>query len=234
MLISPIAVFYTSVYPYFSSYLQVVQYQSVTTAGYITSTFTLASTVASIIVGLLIRWTRRYKAFMCGGGAVYLIGIGLMLSYRTEDSTIGQIVAAQVVLGLGGGFFNVPNQLGVQASVGHQDVAAATAILLTVIEIGGAVGAAISGAVWSINIPAKLNAYLPPETRDQAAVIAGSFTMAQTYEVGSPSRIAINQAYQETMDILLIIAACFAVPVFICTFFMKDYKLDQVRGSVTY
>ena len=93
-------VFYTSVFPYFNSYLQVVQYQSVTTAGYITSTFNLASTVGSILVGLLIRFTQRYKYFACFGACVYLLGIGLMLRYRTEDAAIGQIVAAQVIIGL--------------------------------------------------------------------------------------------------------------------------------------
>ena len=154
-----------------------------------------------------------------------------MLRYRVEGSTIGQIVVPQVVIGLGGGFFNVPTQLGVQASVPHQDVAAATAIFLTVIEIGGAVGAAISGAVWTANIPAKLQAYLPPDAQGQAFAISGNFTLAQTFEPGTPARVAINQAYQETMNILLIIAVCLAAPVFILSWFMKDYKLDEVRSD---
>ena len=58
---------------------------------------------------------------------------------------------------------NVPAQLGVQASASHQEVAAATAIFLTVLEIGGAVGNAISGAIWSHSVPEKLVRYLPAE-----------------------------------------------------------------------
>ena len=56
---------------------------------------------------------------------------------------------------------NVPAQLGVQASASHQEVAAALAIYLTVVEIGGALGSAISGAVWTANFRKELALYLP-------------------------------------------------------------------------
>jgi hypothetical protein len=74
--------------------------------------------------------------------------------------------------------FNVPSQLGVQASASHQEVAAATAIFLTVLEIGGAVGSAISGAIWTHNLPKKRALYLPPESQDQALAIFGSIVTA--------------------------------------------------------
>ena len=218
-------------FPYFSSYLQVVQYQDVTHAGYIVSTFNLASTAASIVVGLLIRYTKTYKWYMVGGACMYIVGIGIMMRYRVEGSNIGSIVGSQIALGIGGGFFNVPAQLGVQASVSHQDVAAATAIFLTVIEIGGAVGAAISGVAWTTNLSFKLTNYLPPDAQSQAALIAGNFTLAQQFVPGTPERVAINQAYQETMDILLIIAICLAAPIIPLGFLMKNYKLDNVSRS---
>ena len=76
-----------------------------------------------------------------------------MIRYRSESSSTSQIVGTQIAVGIGGGMLNVPAQLGVQAAVPHSDVAAATAIFLTLLEVGGAVGAAISGAVWTANIP---------------------------------------------------------------------------------
>ena len=123
---------------------------------------------------------------------------------------------------------NVPAQLGVQASVSHGYVAAATAIFLTVTEIGGAVGAAISGAVWTKNVPAKLGLYLPANSRSDAPLIFGNLTLAKSYLDGSPERIAINRSYQETMNILLIIAVCLAIPLIPLSLLMKNYKLDQV------
>lgn len=115
-------------------------------------------------------------------------------------------------------------------------MAAATAIFLTIVEIGGAVGSAISGAVWTSNIPSKLAKYLPPDAQSDAALIFGNLTIAKSYMGGSPERLAIDRSYQETMDILLIIAACLAAPLIPLSLLMRNYKLDsidqKVRGTV--
>ena len=128
---------------------------------------------------------------------------------------------------------HVPAQLGVQASASHQEVASATAVFLTILEIGGAVGNAISGAIWTNNIPAKLAQYLPEETQDRADAIYGNVTLAANgWPMGSPTRIAINRAYQETMIRILTVAVCVATPCIILCLFMKNYKLDEMDQHV--
>jgi SP family sugar:H+ symporter-like MFS transporter len=224
-----------SVFPYFSSYLQIVQHKSQVTADYITRVFTFSSTVSSIVVSLLIKYTAHYKYYVTFGAAIYLMGMGLMLAYRTEDASIGTLVGTQITIGIGGGFLNVPVQLGVQASASHQQVAAATTVWLTLLEVGGAVGAAISGAIWSTYVPAKLQQYLPAENLAEYATIYGDLTVAANYNlypVGSPVRVAINRAYQETMRYLLIGALCCAAPILPLTFFLKNYRLDQMDQKV--
>ena len=121
-----------------------------------------------------------------------------------------------------------------QASVSHADVAAVTAIFLTVLEIGGAVGSAISGAVWTAKIPEKLALYLPDNAKADAALIFGNLTMATSYAAGSPERVAINRSYQETMDILLIIAACLAVPLLPLSLVMRNWRLAEVCACLPY
>ena len=230
------AVFYTSIQPYFSSYLQVVHSFSVTAAGHVTQTFSFTSTIASIVVGLMIKYTRHYKYFITAGASIYLLGVGLMIRYRVQSSSLAQIVGTQIAVGIGGGMVNVPAQLGVQASVSHSDVAAATAIFLTSVEIGGAVGSAISGVIWTGNLLQKLKQYLPPAAQGNASMIYGNLTIARSYLDGSPERIAIDRAYQETMDTLLIVAACLCVPVLLLSFLMRNYRLDhqdqRVKGTV--
>ncbi|KAI4133365.1 MAG: hypothetical protein LQ338_000265 [Usnochroma carphineum] len=220
-------VFYTSIQPYFYSYLQVVQNDSITAAGHITQTFTFTSTVSSVVTGLLIKYTHRYKYFITAGAAIYLLGVGIMIRYRVQSSCTAQIVGTQIAVGIGGGMVNVPAQLGVQASVSHGEVAAATAIFLTIVEIGGAVGSAISGAVWTANVPKKLSLYLPADAQADASAIFGNITMAKTYPVGGPERIAIDRSYQETMNILLIIAVCLAAPLIPLSLAMRNYKLNK-------
>ncbi|KAI0874708.1 siderochrome-iron transporter MirC [Hypoxylon argillaceum] len=229
-------VFYLSVQPYFYSYLLVVQRQSIAAAGHITQTFSFTSTVTSIVVSLLIKYTRRYKYFVTAGSLVYLLGVGLMIRYRTMDTTVGSLVGTQIAVGIGGGMLVVPAQLGVQAASSHQQVAAATAVFLTVVEIGGAVGSAVSGAVWTQLIPAKLATYLPADVGAAEAhdifgnvAIASNYTM---YPAGSPTRVAINRSYQETMKVLLTIAVALCAPLVLLSFFMRDYKLDAVDQRV--
>lgn len=230
----PLAVFYTSIQPYFFSYLRIVHSFSTTAAGHITQTFNFSSTVSSIVVSFFIKYTRHYKYFVTAGACIYLLGIGIMIRYRVQGSSIAQIVGTQIAVGVGGGMLNVPAQLGVQASVTHGDVAAATVIFLTLLEIGGAVGSAISGAVWSRNIPRKLALYLPPGAQADAAKIYSDLTIAiDLYPVGSIERVAINRSYQETMNILLIIAACFCAPLIPLSLLMRNYRLDRIDQKVT-
>ncbi|KAI2642808.1 siderophore iron transporter mirC [Xylaria nigripes] len=228
-------VFYLSVQPYFYSYLLVVQRQSIASAGHITQTFSFTSTVTSIVVSLLIKYTRHYKYFVTSGALIYLLGVGLMIRYRTMDTSVGSLVGTQIAVGIGGGMLNVPAQLGVQASASHQQVAAATAVFLTLIEIGGAVGSAVSGAVWTQLVPAKLSAYLPADVVGQAHTIFGDVTVAGNYTLyplGSDARTAINRSYQETMHVLLTIAIVLCAPIVLLSFLMKNYKLDVVAQGV--
>lgn len=223
--------FYFSVQPYLNSYLQVVHNYDVATAGRVTQTFAFTSTIAAFSVSLLIKYTRRYRIFVTIGCVIYMTGLVLMLTYRTENASHAQILGTQILVGCGGGLLNVPVQLGVQASASHQEVAAATAMFLTSMELGGAVGAAISGAVWTHCIPQKLLQYLPNETKSAAGEIFGSLAKALEYPVGSPTRIAINRSYQETMNRLLTLAIIVTIPLIPLSLTMENYKLDKVRQS---
>ncbi|KAH7126623.1 siderophore iron transporter-like protein [Dendryphion nanum] len=227
--------FYMSVYPYFFSYLMIVQNKSVTTAGNITRVFSFSSTVSSIVVSLIIKYTGHYKYFVTLGACIYLIGMGIMLHFRDENATTAKLVGTQILIGIGGGFLNVPAQVGVQASATHQQVAAVTTVWLTLLEVGGAVGSAISGAIWSTYIPRKLQQYLPQEMVANHTLIFNDLTKSSDYisfPAGSPARIGINRAYQETMRLLLIGALVSAVPIVLLTYFLNNYNLHEMEQPV--
>ncbi|PYI14192.1 siderochrome-iron transporter [Aspergillus japonicus CBS 114.51] len=226
--------FYFSVQPYLYSYLQVVQDYDVATAGRVTQTFAFTSTIAAFGVSILIKYTRRYRVYVTIGCVIYISGIFLMLTYRREGSSPALILGTQVIVGAGGGLLNVPVQLGVQASASHQDVAAATAMFLTSMEMGGAVGAAISGAIWTHHIPRKLQQYLPDEAKADVGEIFGKLTKALSYPMGSPARVAINRAYQETMNKLLVLALIATIPLIPLSLLMSNYRLDKMSETSTH
>lgn len=203
-----------------------------TAAGHVTQVFDFASTATAVIIGLVIKYTKYYKPWIVFGSIIYLMGIGLMIKYRTPTTSVGQLIGTQIAVGIGGGMINLLAQVGVQFSTDHQHVAVATAVYLTCFELGGAVGSAISGAVWGHNIPTKLREYLPPGSMPDATGIYDNINNALTYPVGTPGRMAVDRAYQETIKDLLIIAVSICVPVILLSLLMKNYKLDTMNQGV--
>lgn len=218
--------------PYFFSYLSVARNASVATATNITLIFTFSSTVSAVITSVLIKWSKRYKYFLFLGTAVYMIGGGLTYRYRTLSSSQTQLVFSQIVLGAGAGLIATPAQLAVQAACTHQDVATVTALFLTLSSVGGAIGDAIAGSIWRNVLPRKLNELLPADSKPQAAAIFASYLTAVSYPMGSPTRNAINEAYDYSMHILMIVVLCLMVPMWLFVAIMKSFKLDTMRQNV--
>ncbi|PUU82461.1 major facilitator superfamily domain-containing protein [Tuber borchii] len=205
--------YYLFLQPYFYSYLMVARNTGSVAAGRITLTFSFAATVSSVVISLVIKYTKHYKYYMVSGILIYMLGIGLMLRYRIIDSSNARVIWTQIIVGIG-------------------EVAAATALFLTIVPIGGAVGSAVSSAIWSYNIQNKLMLYLPEAAKVNMAMIYGSAVMATSYPIKSPERTAIIRSYDETMRILLVVAVCVCIPMLPAGLRMANYKLDKVDQRV--
>jgi MFS family permease len=187
--------------------------------------------VTSILISFIIKYTGRYKYLVTLGALVYLTGLILMFSHNGERLSSAVLIACQVPIGVGGSMIHLPAQIGIQASANHSEMAAATALFLTLLEVGGAVGAAISGAIWSNNLLPKLREYLPDRAKDRAESIYSDVRVASMgWAFGTPERTAINQAYQETFRIILIVGICVALPLIPLSLLMEDYRLDKVSA----
>lgn len=217
--------FYFAVQPYLFSYLQVVHNLPVVTAGRITQTFGFMATVSAVTISLFIRRTRRYKRFVILGCILYILGLISMLFLRNSSSTFLSILGSQILLGAGGGIVNVSVQVGIQAAGDPADVGTATALFLTALEMGGAVGASVAGAVWTNQLPQKLVEYLPIGRKGEAGAIFAELERALSYPVGSDMRIAVNAAYQDTMDILTIMAVCVSLMILPLSMAMRSSRL---------
>ncbi|KAL2164232.1 hypothetical protein VTH06DRAFT_3448 [Thermothelomyces fergusii] len=243
------AVFYIAVQPYFYSYLLVALNLPVSQAGPITQTFSFASTIAALAASLLIRRMSvpRPRPFILAGAAVYTVAIAVLLHTRTRAASVISLFAAQTGLGAGAGLMHVATQLAVQraatdvaagpvvaAAAAHgrpqqQHVGVATAAFLTLVQVGAAVGSAVSGAIWGRLIPGKLRAYLPEEARGEADRIYSSVVVACSYAWGSPEREAIARSYQETITVLLWAALAACGPVLAMASLVRDLRLDDAQ-----
>ena len=101
----------------------------------------------------------------------------------SKQPTTAILVCSQVLIGIGGAVAITSSYVAVQASVPHQDMGIAVAVLNLWSSIGSSVAIAISAAVWNKRVPAKLVEYLgPTHNATELADIFGSIYVARLAE----------------------------------------------------
>lgn len=211
---------------YFTSFLQVVRLSSPRDAQYIQESYMFTACISALMCGVLVRWTRRYKIWVIVGVLAHSIGAMLMLRARNLDNPLTEIVISQVIAGFGGGFTTLASQLGVQAVVSHQDVGIATAVFLTVTQIGGAIGSSMAGAVWNSMLPSELRKRLPLEQHDKIDRIVGDLDYILSFPNATPIRESINSSYVEAQRMLNILALVALLPCLLSGLFMENVDLS--------
>ncbi|EHK41008.1 siderophore iron transporter [Trichoderma atroviride IMI 206040] len=225
-------VLYLSYYiwaPYFFSFIVIVNNQSAKAATNITASQAVATAVIGLLAAFIIKLTGVYKWAILLGMVLKLIGAGLMLRYSDMSASIVQIIFGQLISGAGTGMISIIAQTAVQAVTAHEDLASVTTLYEVSGAIGGAIGNALSGIIWTALLLPRLRIDLPAAAQSTATEIKNSFIVASSYSPGSPERIAIDKSYTEVMHVLLIVAlAVLSVP-FFAMFAMKDLNLKKSR-----
>lgn len=221
-------------YTYLYSFVYITQPSwSVRELTYFANTQSVALTVFAIMAGVIMRFTHRYKWLLVFGLTVRLAGVGMMMHSRGARGGAAELVINQVIQGFGGGIASLTTGVGSQASVPHRDVAIVTALVLLVTEIGGVVGNAIAGAIWSNTMPGQLRKHLPGLSDEEVTTLFGSIIAVGTYPEGSPERNGAIAAYDEVMKRMLIAAVVIAVIPLILSFFMPNWYLGDTQNAVT-
>lgn len=220
---------------YFTSFLQVVNGLSISTAGYVSSTFDVVSGFLLLSVGFIIRKTGYFRWLLFIAVPLYVFAQGLMIYFRRPNRNIGYLVMCQIFLSMGGSVIILCEQLAVLAAGEHQHVAALLALLYVVGNIGGAVGNSISGAIWTNTFGQALARYLPEDAQSSLEDIYSSLDTQLSYEWGSPERVGIQNAYAYAQQRMLIAGTAIMALCFFWIFLIKNLnlaKIHQTRGNV--
>ncbi|KAI0385614.1 MFS general substrate transporter [Hypomontagnella monticulosa] len=221
---------------YFSSFLQVVLNLNLIQTGYIGNIYSLGSCFFSFIVGILIRWTGRFKWItLYFGVPVTILSIGLLIHFRQPGTYIGWIIMCEILYAFAGGACVIGEQMAVMAAASHQHVAVVLAVEGMFSSVGGAIGGSISTAIWTGLFPAALAKYLPPESQANLTDIYGQLPVQLSYPVGSPTREAIIAAYGDSLYWMFVAATCITVIGLAATAMWRDIKVKdfkQVKGRV--
>ncbi|OJJ86656.1 putative MFS siderophore iron transporter [Aspergillus glaucus CBS 516.65] len=220
---------------YYTSFLQVVNDLTLAQSGYVMNTFDVVSGVLLLLVGYLIRRTGRFKWLLYISVPLYIFAQGLMIYFRRPNQSVGYLVMCQIFISIGGSIFIIIEQLAILAAVDHQHVAAVLALLNVVGTVGDAIGATISGAIWTNTFKKALTMYLPSSAMSNIDAIYEDLDTQLGYPVGSAARLAIQKAYGYAQTRMLAVGTGLMAMSFAWVLMIRNInvaKVDQVRGTV--
>lgn len=202
--------------------------ESTKSATRITSLASFVSTVASPFMGYAVSRSTRLKPYIVSGCGMWFLATGLLYHYRSGLESHSGIIGGLVLLGLGCTLSIYPINVSAQSLTSHENMASVTALNYTVYRIGGAVGVAVSGAIWTQTLYNDLLKRLGDATLAMSAYSA-PYSFVLTYGWDTPVRQAVVEAYREVQRLEVLIALIFTAPLLLSSLFLRDPPLtDQV------
>nr|ANF07276.1 MFS transporter [Paecilomyces fulvus] len=233
------AILYFSFYSwdqFFYYYCMVVYNLNVSKTGYMTQIYNVGSCFFSPIFGLWVRWTRHFKyTALFFGLPLMMLGAGLMIHFRGQDSDIGYVIMCQIFIAFSGGILVISEDMAVMSAADRDGVPMMLSIIGLSSSVGGAIGYAVSGAINSGTFPEALRAKLPAADKDLVETLyAGGYLAQLQYPPGTPIREAINYAWGYSQKYGAISATSILVLAIPAIAIWKDYNVDrkQNKGQV--
>jgi EmrB/QacA subfamily drug resistance transporter len=172
----------------------------------------------SIISGQVITRTGRYRWFPIAGTAVGVLGL-LLLSTLDRSTSPALAALYMLVLGAGLGMVMQVLVLAVQNSVPYEQLGVATSGATLFRSMGGSVGTAVLGAVFT----ASLNDALAGA--GGAAADAGRLDPSALQPLPAPVRDAYLGGFTDALDLVFVVAAAIMAVAFLLTWLLPERPL---------
>jgi EmrB/QacA subfamily drug resistance transporter len=206
---------------YLPLFQQVVRGLSPTASGLQLLPVMLGLLVSSIISGQIITRTGRYKAFPILGTAVAALGMW-MLSSLDESTGTGVAALHMLVLGLGLGMVMQVLVLATQNAVSYELLGVATSGATLFRSIGGSLGTAILGAIFSGRLTSELADKVPAGA---TAGTEGGINPAQIERLPAPLHDAYIASFTDAINLVFLVATFIMVLAFLLTWFIREQPL---------
>jgi EmrB/QacA subfamily drug resistance transporter len=212
---------------YLPLFLQVVNGATPTSSGLQILPLMGGLLVTSIGSGLIITRTGIYKPFPIIGTALMVVGLAL-LSGMSATTTRAVASLDMIVLGLGLGMVMQVLVLAVQNAVDYEDLGVATSGATLFRSIGGSIGTAILGSVFSNRLGTELVKALPPGVSGRLSG-TGSANPAALERLPAPIHHAYVTAFTNALGTVFVVAALVAAVGFLLSWALEQRPL---RNSV--
>jgi MFS family permease len=187
--------------------------------------------VTSIGSGQAISRFGRYKVFPVAGTAIMALGLELLSRLDVGTSTLeGSLYL--LVLGMGLGMVMQVLILAVQNAVPYEVLGAATSGVTLMRGIGGSLGTAVFGSIFTNRLTARLSGGLPPSLEHIVAG-GGRLTGTQVERLPAPDRLAYEQAFVHALTPVFRVAAGVALFGFLLSWLLPEKPLRATAATST-
>jgi EmrB/QacA subfamily drug resistance transporter len=206
-------------------YLQVVKGDSATVSGLRLVPLMLGLVGSSVLSGILITRTGRYRVYPIAGMAIVIAGMMLM-TRLSEHTSMTEVSAYMFVLGVGVGMVMQVIVLAVQNSADYKDLGTATAGVNFFRSMGSAFGVAIFGSVLTNRLDVELPRLLPAGSELHAGQVLGS-TPAQLRAMPPAVHEAAVHAFSLSLHTMFLLVVPIAIVGFALTWLLREIPLRE-------
>jgi MFS family permease len=208
---------------------QVVHGQSPTASGLQLLPLMGGLLVSSVVSGRLVARTGRYRIFPIVGTGLTVLGL-FLLSFMDAATPLSLAAVFMAVLGVGLGMVMQVLILAVQNDAPYEDLGVATAGATLFRSIGGSLGTAALGAVFTARLTDELAGRAPAAT--DGGVLSGNVEPAAIAGLPEAVRDAYVASFSNALSTVFLVAAAVSVAAFALTWRIREVPLrTTVRGG---
>jgi EmrB/QacA subfamily drug resistance transporter len=180
----------------------------------------------SIVSGQIITRTGRYRWFPIAGTAIGALGL-FLLSGLDRDTSTALAALYMLIFGMGLGMVMQVLVLAVQNAVEYEQLGVATSGATLFRSIGGSLGTALLGAVFSNKLADALAGDLPAGAGRGAEANLAGLDPSALGRLPTAIRDAYLAAFTDAVDLVFVVAAGIMAIAFVLTLFIPERPLRQ-------
>ncbi|KAJ3382175.1 hypothetical protein HDU92_004901 [Lobulomyces angularis] len=212
---------------YVSVYFQIVKGESATMSGLDTIPLIAGLVIFSIFSGQMVSRFGRYWVFLFVGAIVLIVGNVLIATIQVDTSKAVQSIYL-FVIGVGVGSQIQVKLLALQATVKPNMVAIGTSVSVFAQTVGGLIGIAITGTIYTNNLAHNLSRSNVP--KELAALIISNPAALRSV-IPLELQPVVLEGVCEALRTAFRYIIPFSVLLFISNLFVKEYEKGEVRRA---
>jgi MFS family permease len=210
-------------------FLQIVTGASATSSGLLLLPLMLGITVTSIGSGRIMTRTGRYKIFPVAGLALMTVGL---FALSRMDATTSRVTTSlwMVVFGLGFGMVSQVLIVAIQNTVDRRELGTVTAAANFFRALGGSIGVAIFGALFTNRVHYWLPRQVPAHLLRRVNPNLLQASPGTIRALPAAVRDGVVQVYAHSVTTVFLVAVPIAALGFLVVLFLKENPLREAPG----